>query len=136
MCGYYLNAGIIRLRALYEEIRYQKIVVCIIKTKLSYTMHLAKIDKINNNKYFLSFFSDCAPPPPIMQRRHSDKPGSTGCRVFKRGVQNLKHFCVRINIPKGNCWILRIELGSLQQLAFLYFIILIFHVKNWKASVN
>ena len=37
-------------------------------------MHLAKIDKINNNKYFLSFFSDCAPPPPIMQRRHSDKP--------------------------------------------------------------
>ena len=28
--------------------------------------------------------------------------GSTGCRVFKRGVQNWKDFCLKINIPKGN----------------------------------
>ena len=28
--------------------------------------------------------------------------GNTGCRVFKRGVQNWKDFCLKINIPKGN----------------------------------
>ena len=28
--------------------------------------------------------------------------GSTGCRVFKRGVQNWKYICLKINIPKGN----------------------------------
>ena len=28
--------------------------------------------------------------------------GNTGCGVFKRGIQNLKDFCLRINIPKGN----------------------------------
>ena len=28
--------------------------------------------------------------------------GNTGCGVFKRGVQNWKDFCLRINIPKGN----------------------------------
>ena len=28
--------------------------------------------------------------------------GSTGCLVFKRGVQNWKGFCLRINMPKGN----------------------------------
>ena len=27
---------------------------------------------------------------------------NTGCRVFKRGVQNQKDFCLRINILKGN----------------------------------
>ena len=31
--------------------------------------------------------------------------GSTGCWVFKWGVQNWKDFCVKINIPKGNYWI-------------------------------
>ena len=36
--------------------------------------------------------------------------GNTGCRVFKRGVQNLKDFYIRINILKGNYWILRIGL--------------------------
>ena len=34
--------------------------------------------------------------------------GSTGCQVFKLGVQNQKDFCLRINIPKGNYCILRI----------------------------
>jgi hypothetical protein len=28
--------------------------------------------------------------------------GNTGCGVFKRGVQNWKDFCIRINIPKEN----------------------------------
>ena len=34
--------------------------------------------------------------------------GNTGCRVFKRGVHNWEDFCLKINIPKGNYWILRI----------------------------
>ena len=33
--------------------------------------------------------------------------GNTYCGVFKRGVQNKKDFCIRINILKGNYWILR-----------------------------
>ena len=28
--------------------------------------------------------------------------GNTGCGVFKRGIQNQKDFCIKINIPKGN----------------------------------
>ena len=28
--------------------------------------------------------------------------GNTGCGLFKRGVQNQKDFCLRINILKGN----------------------------------
>ena len=28
--------------------------------------------------------------------------GNTGCGVFKRGVQNQKVFCLRINILKGS----------------------------------
>ena len=28
--------------------------------------------------------------------------GSTGCRICKRGVQNWKDFCLKINIPKRN----------------------------------
>ena len=34
--------------------------------------------------------------------------GNTGCWVYKQGVQNWKDFCPKINIPKGNYWILRI----------------------------
>ena len=37
-----------------------------------------------------------------------EETGSTGCRVFKQGVQNWKDFCLKISIPKGNYWILRI----------------------------
>ena len=36
--------------------------------------------------------------------------GNMGCGVFKRGVKNYKDFCLRINILKGNYWILRIGL--------------------------
>jgi hypothetical protein len=28
--------------------------------------------------------------------------GNTGCGVFKRGIQNYKNLCLRINILKGN----------------------------------
>ena len=34
--------------------------------------------------------------------------GNTGCRVFKQGIKNWKDFCLKINIPKGNYWNLRI----------------------------
>ena len=36
--------------------------------------------------------------------------GNMGCKVFKPGVQNQKDFCLRINILKGNYWILIIGL--------------------------
>ena len=36
--------------------------------------------------------------------------GNTSYRVFKRRIQSWKYFCLRINIPKGNCWILKIGL--------------------------
>ena len=42
--------------------------------------------------------------------------GNTGCWVYKQGVQNWKDFCPKINIPKGNYWILRIGiLGKCQK---------------------
>ena len=63
---------------------------------------------------------------------------NTGCRGFKRGVQNWKDCCLKINIPKGNYWILRIGLmGSLSSLLkseFLKFIISFlyyFWCQNW-----
>ena len=33
--------------------------------------------------------------------------GNTGCQIFKGGTK-LERFCLRINIPKGNYWILGI----------------------------
>ena len=48
--------------------------------------------------------------------------GSKGCGVFKRGIQNKKGFCIRINILKGNYWILRIGLvGASEVLEINYF---------------
>ena len=41
--------------------------------------------------------------------------GNTGCWVFKRGIQNWKDFCLKINVPKGNYWILRIGLMGMPQ---------------------
>ena len=53
---------------------------------------------------------------------------------FKRVVQNYKDFCLRINIPKGNFLVLRIQLmGSisrLQKSELLKLIIFIFIVKK------
>ena len=48
--------------------------------------------------------------------------GNTGCRVFERGVQNWKVFCIKINIPKGNYWILRIGvMGRCQKVPWFDF---------------
>ena len=45
-----------------------------------------------------------------------------GSWSFQTGVQNLQDFCLRINIPKGNFWILKIGLmGSLISLQKLEF---------------
>jgi hypothetical protein len=47
----------------------------------------------------------------------SGRYGNTDCRVFKQGVQNWKDFCLEINIPQGNYWILRIGVtGRFQKL--------------------
>ena len=60
--------------------------------------------------------------------------GNRGCGVFKVGIQNQKGFCIKINIPKGNFWTLRIglagSLSSLQKSELLKLIISIFHVKK------
>ena len=46
----------------------------------------------------------------FIQSSISTQYGNTGCGVFKRGVQNKKDFCIRINIFKGNYGILSIGL--------------------------
>ena len=44
----------------------------------------------------------------------------TGCWVFKWRVQNWKDFCLKINTPKGNHWILRIGvMGTCQKLSII-----------------
>ena len=62
--------------------------------------------------------------------------GITGYRVSRPEIQNQKDFCIKINVPKGNYWILRIglmgSLSSLQKSELLKLIILIFHVKKFK----
>ena len=41
--------------------------------------------------------------------------GITGYGVSRPGIQNKKDFCIKINIPKENYWILRIlELWNLE----------------------
>ena len=52
--------------------------------------------------------------------------GNMGCRVFKRGVQN----CLKINVPKGNYWILRIGVMGRCQSAKIWPSKSIFYVKN------
>ena len=55
--------------------------------------------------------------------------GNTGCRVFKWGIQNWKYFCLKINITKGNYWILTIGVvASCQKLGI---ILVIKWFKNW-----
>ena len=53
-----------------------------------------------------------------------------------QGYKIRKVFCIKINLPKGNYWILRIgltgSLSSMQNSECLKLIILIFHVKNLK----
>ena len=33
---------------------------------------------------------------------HIKRYGNTFCGVFKRGIQNWKYFCLKINIPEGS----------------------------------
>ena len=40
--------------------------------------------------------------------------GNTGCRVSKWGIQNWKDFCLKINIAKGNYWVLRIGVVAIE----------------------
>ena len=44
----------------------------------------------------------------IIKSFATSKYGSTSCRVFKQGVQNWRDFCLKINLPKRDYWILRI----------------------------
>ena len=53
---------------------------------------------------------------------------NTGCWVFKQGVQNCKDFCLKINIPKGNYWILRI--GVMERCQNLTFKVNFLHQKS------
>ena len=46
--------------------------------------------------------------------------GNTGCLVFKGGIQNEKYFCLKINLPKGNYWILWVGVvASYQKLGII-----------------
>ena len=44
---------------------------------------------------------------------------STGCRVFKQGVQNWKDFCLKIFVPKWNYWILKCN-GEVSKSALIW----------------
>ena len=56
--------------------------------------------------------------------------GSTGYKVSSPGVQNKKAVCLKINIPRGNDWILGIDVvgTSCQKLGIIQ---LIKWFKNW-----
>ena len=55
--------------------------------------------------------------------------GNTGCQVFKCGLQNWKDFCLRINIHKGNYWILWI--GVVMSCQKLGIILVIKLIEKW-----
>ena len=88
--------------------------------------HLSNIDEMygNSNSTLKRFWSRCVVWPALCmycyktkdttkrQHQHSPRYGNTGCRVFKRGIQNKKYFYLRINTSKGNYWILRIGLSG------------------------
>ena len=60
---------------------------------------------------------------------HVEVYGSTGCWVFKQGIQNQKDFCLKISIPKENSWILRI--GVMASCQNLSIILVITWFKEW-----
>ena len=60
--------------------------------------------------------------------------GNMGCGVFKRGVQNQKDFCIRINIPKGNYRILSFGLMASCQKQGIILVILSKNVNNKKCA--
>ena len=55
--------------------------------------------------------------------------GNTGYGVSSPRIQNKKKICLKINIPKGNYWILRI--GVVASCQKLVIILLIKWFKNW-----
>ena len=59
---------------------------------------LLRKNEMHQNKSNFSWFQNFI----IVRRRGHVQYGNTGCGVFKRGVQNQKDFCLRINILKGN----------------------------------
>ena len=46
---------------------------------------------------------------------NSSSHGNTGCRVIEWAVKDKKDFCLRINIPEGNYWILKIGVVGRRQ---------------------
>ena len=53
-----------------------------------------------------SFWKDSFPFGGILLKKMKHQLyGNMGFGVFKQGIKNLKDFCLRINIPKGNYWI-------------------------------
>ena len=62
-----------------------------------------------NYLFNYTLHSLCRSHSPVQNLFIHDCYGNTVCGVFKRGVQNWKDFCIRINIPKGNYWILSFE---------------------------
>ena len=54
----------------------------------------------------------------FLLKKHPEYYGSTGYQVFKQGVQNWKYFCLKIDILKGNYWVLRTDvMGGVKNLA-------------------
>ena len=50
----------------------------------------------------LTYTSNDLPIPFTIPKTSDINSGNTGCGVFKRGVQNRKDSCLKVNIPKGN----------------------------------
>jgi len=60
--------------------------------------------------------------------------GNTGCGVFKQGIQNLKDFCLRINIPRLKDCILSFGLkASCQKVPNLTFKVNFLRQKSFKS---
>ena len=76
-------------------------------THLLFTLYLMMFFSKDTQKAFI-IISDCELNWKLNSISFSCHYGNTGCQVFKQGVQKWKDFCLKINIPKGSYWILRI----------------------------
>ena len=99
----------------------------IFRTKYIRILDLVKVRQYWQKPLWYLLSSPVDPYPCIM---------AIGVVEFSReGYKIRKVFCIRINIPKGNFWILRIglaeSLSSLPKTGHLKLIILIFHVKKF-----
>ena len=70
-----------------------------------YSVFDGETKNIGNEIIFMICFNILLKSHPTVNLHY----GSTGCWVFRRGIQNWKDVCLKINIPKGNYWILRID---------------------------